>query len=67
MAAAKATGRVGPSLDGLRPRQQRVERQVRHGGTGNTVVREQAEPGPRSRRSRAASRHLGRNRTRKPG
>lgn len=34
MATAGATGKVGPSLDELRPNQQRVERQVKKGGNG---------------------------------
>ena len=34
MAAAKATGKVGPNLDDLRPNQQRVEKQVKNGGNG---------------------------------
>ena len=34
MAAARATGKVGPNLDELRPNQQRVEKQVRSGGNG---------------------------------
>src|SRR6266550_503233 len=34
MAAANATGKVGPNLDELRPNQQRVEKQVRSGGNG---------------------------------
>ena len=34
MAAAKATGKVGPNLDELRPNQQRVEKQVKSGGNG---------------------------------
>src|SRR5437867_4646160 len=34
LAAAKSNGTVGPNLDQLRPDQQRVELQVRHGGVG---------------------------------
>jgi mono/diheme cytochrome c family protein len=34
LAAAGATGTVGPNLDELRPNQQRVERQVENGGKG---------------------------------
>ncbi len=34
MAAAKATGKIGPNLDELRPNQQKVELQVKKGGNG---------------------------------
>jgi cytochrome c553 len=34
LAAADASGKIGPNLDELRPNQQRVEKQVRSGGRG---------------------------------
>jgi sulfite dehydrogenase len=34
LAAAKATARIGPNLDDLKPTEVAVERQVTHGGNG---------------------------------
>ena len=44
LAAAGATGKVGPNLDELRPNQQTVARQVRNGGNGMPSFKDKLTP-----------------------